>query len=171
MASKSDFSSAEWRTLRDAPHRIVIAVAAAGGSGIFGSLKEALAPAGAMIEALQGDNALLREVCNQEEIKAAVEELKEQARTSADFEAIRASFRQSAQEQAKAALEILRQKASPDDVSAYGEFLMKLAERVANAAKEGGFLGFGGERVSEPERAFLKELSEALGHPLGFLEA
>ena len=37
-----------------------------------------------------------------------------------------------------------------------------VAEKVANAAKEGGFFGFGGERVSAGEKAFLDELNTAL---------
>jgi len=68
MATKRDFSVEEWHILRDAPHLVVIAVAAAGASGLFGSLKEAIAPAGAIIEALKGDNALLREICHKDEI-------------------------------------------------------------------------------------------------------
>lgn len=171
MASKSDFSADEWRTLRDAPHLVVIAVAAAGGSGIFGSFKEAIAPAGAMVEAIQGDNALLKDVCHRDEIKAAVTELKDQARSYGDFEAIRSEFRQAAKDQARAALDILRQKASREDADAYGDFLMMLANRVAEAAKEGGFLGFGGERVSEPERVLLGELAQVLRQSQGILEA
>jgi len=38
-----------------------------------------------------------------------------------------------------------------------------LGERVANAAKEGAFLGFGGERVSDAERRMLAGLDDALG--------
>jgi hypothetical protein len=34
---------------------------------------------------------------------------------------------------------------------------------VAEAAKEGGFLGIGGTQVSEPERAALTDLSKSLG--------
>jgi len=34
---------------------------------------------------------------------------------------------------------------------------------VAEAAKEGGFLGFGGTRVSEQETSALKDLSSVLG--------
>jgi len=64
MATKADFSASEWQVLRDAPHWVVIAVAAAGGSGLFGSLKEAIAPAGAMIEALKGDNVGFFPVAN-----------------------------------------------------------------------------------------------------------
>lgn len=171
MASKSDFSSDEWRTLRDTPHLVAIAMAAAGGSGLFGSLKEAIAPAGAIVEALQGENALLRDICHRDEIRAAVDELKEQARSLGDFEAIRAGFRQSAKDQGQAALDILRRKASPEDVTIYGDFLMNLGNRVAEAAKEGAFLGFGGERVSEPERVLLAELAQVLGQSKGLLEA
>jgi hypothetical protein len=41
--------------------------------------------------------------------------------------------------------------------------LLNLGNRVANAAKESSFLGFGGERVSEPERTLLAELAQSLG--------
>jgi len=71
MATKTDFSAAEWETLRNAPHVVVLAVAAAGGNGLFGSIKEAMAPAGTLIEALQGENQLLRQICDKEEIKAS----------------------------------------------------------------------------------------------------
>ena len=37
-----------------------------------------------------------------------------------------------------------------------------LGKRVAEAAKEGSFLGFGGERVSEGERQMLAKLDRAL---------
>ena len=75
MATKTDFSATEWETLRDAPHAVVLAVAAAGASGLFGSIKEAIAPAGTLVEALHGENELLRQICEKEEIKAAIESL------------------------------------------------------------------------------------------------
>jgi hypothetical protein len=162
MATKTDFSSVEWETLRDAPNYVVIAVAAAGGSGLFGSLKEAIAPAGAIVEALKGENELLREVCNKDEMKAAIEALKEEAKAQ-DFKTVQANFRKGAIEKSRAALEVLRQKGAEADANAYAAFVTNLAERVANAAKEGSFLGFGGERVSENERTLLAELSQALG--------
>jgi hypothetical protein len=169
MARKSDFSSEQWQTLRTAPHLVVVAVASAGGSGLFGSIKEAIAPAGAIIEALKGDNELLKDLCQKEEMQAAVEAIKEEAKAG-DFKTIQAHFRAAATERAQAAVAIIREK-SPTDGEAYGDFLMKLAERVANAASEGGFLGFGGERVSEPEQILLAELAAAVGRPGGTLAA
>ena len=40
--------------------------------------------------------------------------------------------------------------------------LATVAEKAANASKEGGFLGFGGERVSAGEQAFLDQLKSVL---------
>ena len=162
MATKSDFSAAEWKTLRDAPHVVVLAVAAAGGSGLFGSIKEAMAPAGTLVEALQGENQLLRQICDKEEIKASIESLKDMARSSGDFKSVQAAFRKAATDNSKAALGLLKRKGTPEDVAVFRDFLLKLGEKVANAAKEGAFLGFGGVRVSEEERAILAELAQAL---------
>lgn len=171
MASKSDFSTREWELLRDTPHWVVVAVASAGASGLLGSIKEAIAPAGAMIAAAQGDNALLRALCQREELKAAAEHIREQAKTEGPIEDIRAFFSEAALSHCRRALALLKGREAGEDAEAYADFLIDLAERVANAAKEGGFLGFGGERVSDPEKAFLAELAAALGRPTRFLEA
>jgi hypothetical protein len=42
---------------------------------------------------------------------------------------------------------------------------MAAAKRVAEAAREGGFLGFGGTLVSEREQEALEELAGKLGVP------
>lgn len=78
-----------------------------------------------------------------------------------DFEAAKQKIPALALDRARAALAALRAK-SPGDVGAYQSFSKQLAERVAQAAKEGGFLGIGGERVSESEKKMLASLDEAL---------
>lgn len=57
--------------------------------------------------------------------------------------------------------EILEQKATPEEISEYKEWAMLVAENVAKAAKEGGFLGFGGEQISAGEKALFAELAQA----------
>ncbi|MGR8981521.1 MAG: hypothetical protein ACU84H_15725, partial [Gammaproteobacteria bacterium] len=96
MTTKTDFSSAEWEILRDAPHLVVLAVAGAGASGFFGSLAEALAPSGTIIEALKGSNQLLREICEKEEIKSSIEAIKNRAKSGGDFAGIQAALRKEA---------------------------------------------------------------------------
>ena len=96
MTTKTDFSTTEWETLRDAPHAVIMAVAIAGASGFFGSIKEALAPTGTLVEALHGENQLLRQICDKEEIKASIASLKEMSKSSGDFKSIQALFRKAA---------------------------------------------------------------------------
>ena len=52
---------------------------------------------------------------------------------------------------------------APQDAAAFKAWLRQISENVANAASEGGFLGFGGVQVSEAEKATLAEISTALG--------
>ncbi len=163
MTTKTDFSSTEWEVLRDAPNLVILAVTVAGASGIFGSIAEAMAPSGTILEALKGSNQLLREICEKEEMLSSVESIKIRARTSGDFAGIQAALRKDAIDKSRTAIDLLRQKGSPEDIAAYREFLLTLGDKVANAAKEGAFLGFGGERISEHERTLLAELAEAVG--------
>jgi hypothetical protein len=59
------------------------------------------------------------------------------------------------------AAEILDAKA-PADSAAFKGWLQQISQHVAEAAKEGGFLGVGGVPVSEAEKATLTEISSAL---------
>jgi hypothetical protein len=40
--------------------------------------------------------------------------------------------------------------------------IMNVAKKAANVSREGGFLGFGGVRVSSAEQSFLNEVKVAL---------
>jgi hypothetical protein len=53
-------------------------------------------------------------------------------------------------------------KASPGEVTAFARWLVAAAEAAAQAAKEGGFLGIGGQQVSDREKAMLDRVREAV---------
>jgi hypothetical protein len=57
---------------------------------------------------------------------------------------------------------LVSQKATPEEAKAYKQMIMSVAEKAANASKEGGFLGFGGVRVSSAEESFLNEVKAVL---------
>ena len=162
MATKADFTAQEWEALRDAPHLVPLAVAIAGSSGPIGSIKEAFAPVGAIVEAAKGTDELLRGLCDREELKAAQQSIRSSIKIGPDANALREQIQNAAAEKAAAAYAVLKKKGSPQDLEAYRKLLMDVADRTANAAKEGSFLGFGGERVSEGERAVIKRISQAL---------
>ena len=57
------------------------------------------------------------------------------------------------------ALALLDQKATPEETDAYRQFVIGVADTVAHAHREGGFLGIGGKEVSEREQAVLDHLA------------
>ena len=52
--------------------------------------------------------------------------------------------------------------ATSEETAAFAGWLIACAQAAADAAKEGGFMGFGAEQVSEGEQAMLDQLSDAL---------
>ncbi len=66
-------------------------------------------------------------------------------------------------EDSKKIATILKEKATPKEEQEYKEWAMAIASNVAKAAKEGGFLGFGGTQISEGEKQAFAEIAAALG--------
>jgi hypothetical protein len=61
----------------------------------------------------------------------------------------------------RAVAELLDTKA-PQDAPAFKHWLREIAQKAAEAANEGGFLGFGGVPVSDAEKATLADIDAAL---------
>lgn len=59
---------------------------------------------------------------------------------------------------------LLDAKATPDEAAGYKDWLMRIAKATAEAGKEDqGFLGRGGVKVNDAERAALDEIAGVLG--------
>jgi hypothetical protein len=58
---------------------------------------------------------------------------------------------------------IVDEKASADEAQGYKEWMLGVAKSVAEAGKEGGFLGIGAVRVSDQEQTVLDNYSKTLG--------
>ena len=164
MANKSAFTDDEWNALIDAPQLVALAVTLSGASGITGTIKETLAASKAIVEGMKSESELIRAICARDEIKAAESGLREALPQleADDFAASQQKLATLALERVGTAIAVVQAKA-PADLAVYKAFVKSLGERVAQAAKEGGFLGFGGERVSAGEKAMLAKLAEALG--------
>lgn len=96
MATRSDFTPEQWATLRNAPQLVALATAAAGNSGLFGSVSEGMAMASSMAETLRGDHALLRELFARDDLRAAQDEIKAMIRGVADKSALNATLQEAA---------------------------------------------------------------------------
>ena len=58
---------------------------------------------------------------------------------------------------------IVSEKGTPEEAEAFRAWLLECAQRAAEAAKEGGFMGFNAVLVSEGEERMLAELASTLG--------
>jgi hypothetical protein len=64
------------------------------------------------------------------------------------------------------AVGIVAAKGSPEELATYKQLMVQAAQNVANAAKEGGFMGIGGVVVSDAEKQALGEITAALDNPI-----
>lgn len=151
MTGKADFTDEEWQDILQGPPTAGMIVVTAERGGMFReSISMAKAYTGARAE--HGESQLLDEIAaTKPEIDRtryhSLEELKEHGLKHLGE-----------------IIELLDAKATADEVDQYKRFVLTLAQRVAEAHKE-GFLGLSGERVSDAERAAVSEIAETIGSP------
>ena len=140
-----------------------IAVTAAEPSGLWGAFKEAFASSSALAAAKWNASSgeLIKAVVAEFETKegrASIQEALRQHLTGAKpADAVQRSLAN-----LKEVSAILDAKA-PQDAAGFKTWLRAISQNVAEASSEGGFLGIGGVKVSEAEKATLAEISKALG--------
>ena len=163
MTHRSAFTADEWTLLRVTPSFVAVGVVAADASGLFASLKETLAGVNEASAALgsSSDLELFQALAADRSAPAVpdVEPLLGDGPKDAQLE----NFKTAVLERVSAVVELLNHKASATETDAYRRLLVRVAQRAASAAKEGGFLGIGGVRVSEKERAFIEMVSRSAG--------
>jgi hypothetical protein len=67
------------------------------------------------------------------------------------------------QEELRAVSDLVTSKATPEEAAAFKQWLLATAQAAADAAKEGGFMGFGAIQVSEGEQKMLDQLRVTIG--------
>jgi len=171
VSIRDQFNDDEWYLLSATPAFIGAVMSAAEGSGIIGTVKELSASMRAAIGALKDypDSELIltlqQKAENWDEAKEKLSDYRE--RSKAHLAEANIDSREALQTQVlkdiSTCVALVDDHCSAEDARAYKQWSLKLANNVAAAAKEGGFLGFGGTRVSDGEKALLSQIEEALG--------
>lgn len=149
MTGKADFTPEEWEAvLKGPPSAGTIVITAQRG----GTFRETFSMAKAYAEARKqhGESQLLDEIAS---TKPEVDQKRYHSPEELKDRGLR---------HLREAVELLEQKATPEEVDEYKRFVLTLANQVAEARRE-GFLGLSGERVSESEEAAVAEIADALG--------
>jgi hypothetical protein len=156
MSGKADFSVDEWDLLRSSPLMASMLVVAASPSGPVGLVQESSAAAKTIMQTAGTAQTPLLKALSEDVTQTMTIPKPPPGATPGQVQ--------------EAAAEILRRtsallatKATPDETAEMKVWLAKVAQATAEAAKEGGFLGFGGASVSDQEKAALGMLNAALG--------
>lgn len=157
MSQISEYTSEEVETLCRVPLAVGMMVVGASLSGPVGIVKELLAARQAIKEASKQapENSVLHTLFSEANMKAQNEQMSHEKPQAMDKAKQMGKIRQ--------AISILSNKGETSEVADYKALLIKAAENTANAAKEGGFLGIGGKRVTEEEQAVITEIRSLVG--------
>src|SRR5829696_8526961 len=148
MTTKSQFNAEEWDHVAQAPALAALRVMLAERGG---AIRESVALGRAYAEARrEGGSELI------EQLLTSPPHLDPGSMGQPD------QLREQLPERIRAAVRTIEEKATPEEAEEYRAFTLRVAEVVANAAKEGGVLGIGGKPVSEQEQAVLDELAGEL---------
>jgi hypothetical protein len=160
MTSKADFTEEEWTRLKRAPFVAGMAVSLADPGGPIELVKETAATLKAVLHEAEGGgrgelvDAIAREATDDaRQRKSPLAGFKPSKGATAGVEIL---------DELGEVNRIVSQKATPEEAAAFRDWLLAAAQEAANAAKEGGFMGFHAERVSEGEQRMLDRLGEVL---------
>lgn len=163
MTKQAEYSQEEWQTLIDGPALVGTVIMLAGKSGL-GSMKESMAVAAGILSGRTeySDNELIQGIIEsrvKDGMKSTVEDLSSDnpylsLKPDALLEAV--------VDRCKDIDLLLSRNSASTEAGEYKQWMVDVGQRVAEAAKEGGFLGIGGERVSETEVDALNQIRSAL---------
>lgn len=160
MTTKADFTEEEWATLVRSPMVAGMAITIADPGGPIEVVKET----SAVVKVMSGEQRddLVGEIAS--EVRALAEQRKNPV---GDFKPRGAMAGKEIVDELARANEIVTSKGTPEEAEAFRSFIMECAQRAAEAAKEGGFMGFHAERVSQGEKDMLAQIGSALGVSTG----
>ncbi len=157
MTTKSDFSEDEWARVVRAPFVAGLAIS--------------LADPGGPIEAAKESMATIKSATNppsREQLLAEVA-LELQALTQEHHNPLKGYKPSHGEMPGDQVLEELREvqaivttRSTREEATAFATWLLATAQAAADAAKDGGFMGFGAQQVSDGEQSMLDRLRETL---------
>jgi hypothetical protein len=148
MTTKSAFNAEEWDRVAEAPALAALAVMVADRGG---AIRESIAIGKAYAEARRDESSELIQ-----QLITSPPHLDPASMGPAD------QLRSQLPQRIDEAVRLVEEKATPEESEEYRHFILRVADVVAHAAKEGGVLGIGGKEVSPEEQAVLDELAGKL---------
>src|SRR5215210_3651207 len=162
MTTKADFTEEEWARLGRAPLVAGMAISLADPGGPIEAIKESTAALRTVLEAA-------RDGRYGDFVRAVAGDVAERARSRRSplggFRPKGPAAGEQVLDELRAVNALLVDRLTPEEAAQFREWLKTAAQRTATAAREGGFLGFNAELVSEREQQMLDRLAEVFAPP------
>jgi len=156
VTTKSEFSDDEWPRIVRAPFVAGLAISLADPGGPIEAAKESMATMKSATNPPSREQ-LLAEVAL--EVQAMAQERRHPLK---GYKPDKSDVGGQVLDELRAVTSFVAAKATPEESAAFATWLVASAQAAADAAKEGGFLGFRAEQVSERERAMIEQVREAV---------
>ena len=157
MSTKSDFPEEEWTRIVRAPFVAGLAISLADPGGPIEAAKETMATVKSSTNPPSREQ-LLAEVAL--ELNAMTQHRQNPLK---GYKPVKGEAPgEQILEELRAVQALVAARATPEETTAFGQWLLATAQAAADAAKDGGFMGFGAKQVSDGEQAMLDRLREAL---------
>ncbi len=168
MSTLADYTQDEIEKMMAAPMLISMYVMGTALSGPVGLVKEMMAGVDTAMKAAKAaaPDSVLSVLFAEENMKAQQDKMQQETKESTQGAQDMAQAKAKMLGDIKTAVGIISTKGSADEAAAYKQLMVQAAENVANAAKEGGFMGIGGVLVNDAEKQAISEISAAVNAPV-----
>ena len=158
MTTKSDFTEEEWVRVRRAPFVAGMAISLADPGGPIEMAKESMATVKTATNPPSREQLLA-------EVALDIQSMTQQRQNPlSDFKMTDAAQAgQQILDELRAVKGLVASNATPEEASAFSQWLVATAQAAADAAKEGGFMGFGATQISQGEQDMLDKVRSAVG--------
>lgn len=157
MTTKSDFPEDEWTRIVRAPFVAGLAISLADPGGPIEAAKETMATIKTATNPPSREQLLT-------EVALDVQAMTQQRRNPLGEYKLTKGEQPGKQvlEELRSVMAVVAARATPEETAALGQWLLATAQAAAEAAKDGGFMGFGAKQVSEGEQSMLDQVREVV---------
>ena len=154
MTTKRDFSDEEWTRIVRAPFVAGLSISLADPGGPIETAKETMATVKSATNPPTREQLLA-------EVALEIQAMTQQKQNPLKGYQLSKSLPPGPQvlDELGAVQDLVSAKATAEETAAFGRWLLATAQSAADAAKDGGFMGFGAHQVSQGEQAMLDQVS------------
>ena len=157
MTTKSDFTDEEWTRIVRAPFVAGMAISLADPGGPIEAAKESMATIKSATNPPSHEQLLT-------EVSVEIKSMAQQRHNPVKGYKLDKDTAPGEQvlDELRAVQQLVAAKATAEEAAAFGQWLLVAAKAAADAAKDGGFMGFGAKQVSAREQEMLDQVRGAV---------